>query len=158
MNRIEATAIDSMDESELAEENGDTLYHFQIRVNDEIALWRKRKEKLDDALRRKYSHRSRAERNEGDSGTVHFSDTSVMVRAEARKTVYWDQKVLSNIRKNIADSGDDPMAWIVIKEELRIPEASWNRWGRDSWQQKTFIDARTVKIAESFILSPIEDK
>ena len=157
MNQFDVSTIDSMSDIELASENGETLYQYQTTINNLIAMNRNRKEKLDYALRRKYSDRAKQLR-EKDSGVVHMPDAGVIVTCEARKTVSWDQKMLLKIRDNIAAQGDDPNTYINVKQEYRVLEAVWNSWGTDSWQQKSFMNARTVKVAESFTLRLNDEK
>jgi hypothetical protein len=147
-----------MQESEIVAENGETLYEFQQAIHDEIAKWAKRKSKLDSALWKKYAKRARDLRTDRDSGVIHMPDPGVIVTCNARKSVTWDQKMLATKRDNIIANGDDPKTYMNIKEEFTIPEAVWNNWGHDSWQQKAFLDARTVRVAESFLLRLNEER
>ena len=99
---------------------------------------------LDLALNAKYADRAQLMRVQAgkDCGAVTFQDERVKVTAELPKSVDWDQVMLANIAKRIAE---DPKEF--IETTYRVSEAKYNAWS-DSLR-KAFDPARTVNTGKA---------
>jgi hypothetical protein len=76
-----------------------------------------------------------------DTGTVRLVDGDYTVVADLPKRVDWDQEVLAQIARNIADSGEDPAEFIDTK--LSVSERKYGALP-EAWR-KGFEPARTVR-------------
>ena len=76
-----------------------------------------------------------------DTGTVRLVDGDYTVVADLPKRVDWDQEVLAQIARNIADSGEDPAEFIDTK--LTVSERKYGALP-EAWR-KGFEPARTVR-------------
>ncbi len=76
-----------------------------------------------------------------DTGAVRFVDGDYTVVADLPKRVDWDQEVLAQIARNIADSGEDPAEFIDTK--LTVSERKYGALP-EAWR-KGFEPARTVR-------------
>ena len=76
-----------------------------------------------------------------DTGTVRLIDGDYTVVADLPKRVDWDQEKLTQIVRNIADSGEDPAEFIDTK--LSVSERKYGALP-EAWR-KGFEPARTVK-------------
>jgi hypothetical protein len=76
-----------------------------------------------------------------DTGTVRLVDGGYTVVADLPKRVDWDQEVLTQIARNIADSGEDPAEFIDTK--LSVSERKYGALP-EAWR-KGFEPARTVR-------------
>jgi hypothetical protein len=76
-----------------------------------------------------------------DTGTVRLVDGDYTVVADLPKRVDWDQEVLAQIARNIADSGEDPAEFIDTK--LTVSERKYGTLP-EAWR-KGFEPARTVR-------------
>ncbi len=76
-----------------------------------------------------------------DTGTVRLVDGDYTVLADLPKRVDWDQEVLAQIARNIADSGEDPAEFIDTK--LIVSERKYGALP-EAWR-KGFEPARTVR-------------
>ena len=88
-----------------------------------------------------------------DTGAVRFVDGDYTVVADLPKRVDWDQEVLAQIARNIADSGEDPAEFIDTK--LTVSERKYGALP-EAWRNG-FEPARTVKVgALKVTLQPAE--
>lgn len=76
-----------------------------------------------------------------DTGTVRLVDGDYTVIADLPKRVDWDQELLAQIARNIADSGENPAEFIDTK--LSVSERKYGALP-EAWR-KGFEPARTVK-------------
>jgi hypothetical protein len=76
-----------------------------------------------------------------DTGTVRLVDGDYTVLADLPKRVDWDQEVLTQIARNIADRGEDPAEFIDTK--LTVSERKYGALP-EAWR-KGFEPARTVR-------------
>ena len=76
-----------------------------------------------------------------DTGTVRLVDGDYTVVADLPKRVDWDQELLAQIARNIADSGEDPAEFIDTK--LTVSERKYGALP-EAWR-KGFEPARTVR-------------
>ena len=102
---------------------------------------------LDLALNAKYADRAQLLRVQAgkDCGAVTFQDERVKVTAELPKSVDWDQVMLANIAKRIAENGEDPKEF--IEASYRVSEAKYNAWSASL--RKAFDPARTVNTGKA---------
>jgi hypothetical protein len=75
-----------------------------------------------------------------DTGTVRIADGEYTVVADLPKRVDWNQEILAQIARNIADSGEDPAEFIDTK--LTVSERKYGALP-EAWR-KGFEPARTV--------------
>jgi len=88
-----------------------------------------------------------------DTGTVRLVDGDYTVVADLPKRVDWDQELLAQIARNIADSGEDPAEFIDTK--LTVSERKYGALP-EAWR-RGFEPARTVKVgALKVTLEPAE--
>ena len=86
-----------------------------------------------------------------DTGTVRLVDGDYTIVADLPKRVDWDQEKLTQIARNIADSGEDPAEFIDTK--LSVSERKFGALP-EAWR-KGFEPARTVGSGKaSFKLEP----
>ena len=80
-----------------------------------------------------------------DTGTVHFEVDGIFVKATIQKTVKWDQEKLASLCKRMADSGQDPAAWMEIEDvrTYKVPEVRFAKF--PEWAKKAFLPARELK-------------
>ena len=142
---IDITALDTFSLSELAALPAAILRDLQDASDNALALARKRKAALDDALDRRYGPVAQAARlRDGkDTGTVRLPEGEHTVVAETKKSVYWDQPKLAEIALKIEASGESAAVYIVTKTELTVREASYAAWPEEV--RAAFEPARTVK-------------
>ena len=150
--------FDLVDEIDIIKESTESLYEMQRIIDKELNMWAERKKKLNSVLYKRYSEQAKKIRAK-DAGVVHLKEeaTGIIITANARKEVSYDQEMMITLRNNIIASKDDPDKY--IRSVLEISEKTWNSWGIGSWQQNAFLPARTVKIRESFVIvMPLEKK
>ena len=109
--------------------------------------------RFDTALELRYATpAAEARRASGkDTGTVRLVDGDYTVVADLPKRVDWDQELLVQIARNIADSGEDPAEFIDTK--LSVSERKYGALP-EAWR-KGFEPARRVGSGKpSFKLEP----
>ena len=111
--------------------------------------------RFNSALEVRYATRAaEARRSCGkDAGTVRLVDGDYTVVADLPKRVDWDQEKLTQIVRNIADSGEDPAEF--IDTTLKVSERKYAALP-EAWR-RGFEPARTVKVgALKVMLEPNE--
>lgn len=76
-----------------------------------------------------------------DTGTIHLSDDSLLIKAEIGKRVDWDQAQLAAIAQRLAAAGEDPTEFIEVK--YSVSERKYGAWPQALRSQ--FESARTLK-------------
>jgi hypothetical protein len=99
--------------------------------------------KFNTALEVRYATRAAEARRVcgKDTGTVRLADGDYTVVADLPKRVDWDLEKLTQIARNIADSGEDPAEFIDTK--LTVSERKYGALP-EAWR-KGFEPARPVK-------------
>lgn len=146
----------AMKASVLAGFAAEVLCQLKAEAADRLANEKQIADLVDQALDLKYAERSRSLRfTEGkDTGVVHFEDGSVRVSADLPKKTEWDQPMLADIARRIADSGDDPSQYIDVS--YRVSETKYLAWPDHLRNQ--FLTARTVKPGKAtYRLTPIQE-
>jgi hypothetical protein len=130
-------------DAELAQFPVELLAILQRETEEALKRAKAAKARLDGALTVRYATRAAEERQTRgkDTGTVRFDDGDFTVVADLPKRVDWDQEVLAQIARNIADSGEDPAEFIDTK--LSVSERKYGALP-EAWR-KGFEPARTVR-------------
>ncbi|MFP1645220.1 hypothetical protein [Pontitalea aquivivens] len=111
--------------------------------------------RFNSALEVRYATRAAEARRAcgKDTGTVRLVDGDYTVVADLPKRVDWDQDLLAQIARNIADSGEDPADFIDTK--LTVSERKYGALP-EAWR-RGFEPARTVKTGTLKVtLEPVE--
>ncbi|MEJ6479669.1 MAG: hypothetical protein QNL92_13430 [Octadecabacter sp.] len=133
----------NMSTGELAQMPVELLASLQAELAHATTQLRSATARFNTALEVRYATRaSDARRACGkDTGTVRLVDGDYTVVADLPKRVEWDQEKLVQIAANIADSGEDPAAFIDTK--LTVSERKYGALP-GAWRDG-FEPARTVK-------------
>lgn len=143
ISNLTALALDELTPEHIAELNPAALMSLQKEVEDAQAAWKKRADRLQEGLHKKFNDRATEVRHakDEDTGTVNLTDDGHFIKCELQKRVEWDQSVLATLRSRIAAAGQNPD--IYMQPEYKIAEASYKTWPKD--EQEEFKKARTVK-------------
>lgn len=118
---------------------------YEVHRNlSELAAWvRREQSKVQTALQRRFENNIQEAKDESgkDFGTVRFTDGDLSVGVTTPKRVIWDQRVLAELARRIANSGDRIEEYLDV--EFSVPEDRFNNWPTNLRNQ--FEAARTVK-------------
>lgn len=89
-----------------------------------------------------------------DTGTIHLSDDSLLIKAEIGKRVDWDQAQLAAIAQRLAAAGEDPAEFIEVK--YSVSERKYGAWPQALRSQ--FESARTLKPSKPKFTLTLGDK
>jgi hypothetical protein len=89
-----------------------------------------------------------------DTGTIHLSDDSLLIKAEIGKRVDWDQGQLAAIAQRLASAGEDPAEFIDVK--YSVSERKYGAWPQALRSQ--FESARTLKPSKPKFTLTLGDK
>ena len=118
---------------------------YEVHRNlGELASWvRREQSKVHNAMQRRFEEQIRQAKEESgkDFGTVRFRDGELSIGVTTPKRVIWDQTVLVDLARRIANSGDRIEEYLDV--EFSVPEDRFNNWPSSLRDQ--FEAARTVK-------------
>lgn len=143
INRIPLDTVRAMPVGEVAALPAEELALLQDDADAALAAAKNLKDWLDGAIALKYADRAAAVRAAAgkDTGTVRFTDGSVIVVSDLPKRVDWDQGQLAALVERIRTSGEDPGQYVEIA--IKVPERNYTAWP-DAIRQ-AFAPSRTVR-------------
>ena len=133
----------NMPTGELAQMPVELLAALQAELDHAGKLLKAATARFSTALEVRYATRAAEARRAcgKDTGAVRLMDGDYTVVADLPKRVDWDQEVLAQIARNIAESGEDPAEFIDTK--LTVSERKYGALP-EAWR-KGFEPARTVR-------------
>lgn len=138
-----AIQLDELTDDQVSEFGNKELLELQREIDREADVWKRRLDKLQSGLDKKFGPLAVAKRNASgnDTGTVHVDSDGTDITCELQKRVEWDQEKLDAEYRLIHAAAQNPLLYMTI--EYKIPEAVYNNFPPDV--KARFLPARTVK-------------
>lgn len=142
-SNVNAAALEDFTDDQISELGNDVLLELQREIDREIDVWKKRLNKLQSGLHKKFGESATTLRTAAgkDTGTVHVNSDGVDITCAMQKRVEWDQEKLADEYRIIHAAGQNPLIYMTL--EYKVPEAVYDNFPPEV--RNRFFAARTVK-------------